>query len=164
MPMFLVERPLAAPYKCKSCGGVTKKWYIDTGTLEEFYGAVYYCNECFTHMANLAGFLSIEQSEVLQKGLEELTTKYNVLVEYYNELMERGPREIRPVNSVFNRIVTYNPAQLRVLEDTEPSNEPVQSGTTLVDTREERPPDNSEDSTVADVSDSKQKPTGFRFG
>jgi len=161
--MFLVKTPLAAPHKCKCCGGASKSWYVDTGSLEEFYGAVYYCNECFTHMANLAGFLSVEQSNELQKTLGNLTDSYNELLDAYNELRERDPREIRSGHSEFHRIAADSSAQLRLLEDPKSSDEPVQSGTTLVDRRKKRPADNSKDSAVGELSGSKSERPGIRI-
>jgi len=163
MPMFLMKVPLAAPHKCKSCGGVSKDWYIDTGSQEEFYGAVYYCNECFTHMANLAGFLSIEQSDKLQETLSNLTDNFNNLLDAYNELRERDPREIRLGHSEFNRISTDNLAQLRLLEGPKLSNEPVQSGTIVMDRRKKRSSDSSEDSEVGELSGSKSAKPPIKF-
>lgn len=65
--MKLVETPHALPGSCKACGSGSKPPYIDTETSEEFHGAVYYCHECAGQIAQLLGFLSPTQSEVLIK-------------------------------------------------------------------------------------------------
>ena len=54
----IVKQPSALPHCCKLCGGGanSKEWFVDTGSYEEFYGAIYYCNECFNYMATLAGY------------------------------------------------------------------------------------------------------------
>lgn len=58
MSICVTTKPSAIPYQCKLCGGSanTKEWFLDTGSYEEFFGAIYYCNECFGYMAQVAGF------------------------------------------------------------------------------------------------------------
>lgn len=67
------EAPHRDPGKCKGCGAgsiTEREWWIDTGTYEDFYGQVYYCNICFTEMCNLVGFISSDQYTELEKELE----------------------------------------------------------------------------------------------
>lgn len=65
-----VDTPARMPAKCKGCGAgslTERKWWIDTGTIEEFYGRVYYCNICFTEFVNLVGYYSPEQVAELEQ-------------------------------------------------------------------------------------------------
>jgi len=65
-----VDSPHRSPAKCKGCGAgslVERKWWIDTGTIEEYYGRVYYCNICFTEFVNLVGYYSPEQVAELEQ-------------------------------------------------------------------------------------------------
>lgn len=72
--MQIVETPTVLPGCCRVCGGASKPWYLDLGTSEEFYGAVYYCNECLAEMARLAGYMTPEDRQKQEARIEELTT------------------------------------------------------------------------------------------
>lgn len=88
-----IETPVAAPGCCKCCGSATKKFYIDTGTQEEFYGAVYYCCECIGEMANLAGFVSpIANFETLEllEGLYNERQAYQAVVKDFIDVARRN--------------------------------------------------------------------------
>jgi hypothetical protein len=70
MLILIVDKPTAMPAKCRICSvgsDSDREWWIDTGVMEEWYGAVYYCSTCLTQMANMAGFLSIEQAAELDR-------------------------------------------------------------------------------------------------
>lgn len=63
---------LPVPGKCKRCGSVDMdRLYLDTGVQEEFYGAVLFCNLCFSEMAALFGFISSEKANELKTKVEE---------------------------------------------------------------------------------------------
>lgn len=75
MPELAILRPtdyggLPAPGKCKLCGSVSKELYLDTGSHEEFYGAVLYCVQCMAHMASLLGFISGDKANELKLQAE----------------------------------------------------------------------------------------------
>jgi hypothetical protein len=67
----IVETILVAPGVCRVCGGVNKDWYVDFGYNEEFYGAVYFCNECVGAMAAACGFLTPAEKINLELELTE---------------------------------------------------------------------------------------------
>lgn len=72
MDFKVVETPQALPGVCRACGGASKDWYLDTGHSEEYYGAVYYCNECISYIADLCGFLIPAKKEALDLEIEDL--------------------------------------------------------------------------------------------
>lgn len=73
--MFIrvVEQPTIAPAQCKMCSASTlseREYWLDTGTMEEFYGAVYYCNTCIEEIGSLCGFLPPKAATRLKERLE----------------------------------------------------------------------------------------------
>lgn len=77
----VVDVPLAAPGKCRVCGGVSKDWYVDLQYNEEYYGAVYYCCECISHLAKVCGFLVPAEKDILECKLEAAEIEaYNLRV------------------------------------------------------------------------------------
>lgn len=73
--MEIVTTPQALPGCCFICGSATRKYYIDTGRSLDFHGAVYFCSECLTEIAHLAGFLSPEASNKLKIEFSKLETQ-----------------------------------------------------------------------------------------
>lgn len=72
MEIAVVETLTALPASCKICGGADKEWYLDTGTQEEYYGAVVYCNECVAHIAEVCGFLPPQRLKLLEREIDDL--------------------------------------------------------------------------------------------
>jgi hypothetical protein len=52
----LLERPLAIPGKCVTCGAVDRP-VIDTGWNIDYYGVVYFCTFCLTEVATVIGMV-----------------------------------------------------------------------------------------------------------
>lgn len=73
--MELVEYPQALPGSCKICGSATKSPFIDTGSYEEFHGAIYYCHECAGQFARLLGFLHPDEFKALTEEKERLVVE-----------------------------------------------------------------------------------------
>lgn len=59
-----VRFPELVPGSCRVCGSAQKGPYLDTGHLEEFYGSVYYCAECFHEMALMMGYVKVDDEKV----------------------------------------------------------------------------------------------------
>lgn len=73
---------MVPPASCKICSASSlseREYWIDTGTSEEFYGAVYYCCICFEEMARDAGLLS-------RKDSDRIKEKYDYALERIREL------------------------------------------------------------------------------
>lgn len=95
--MELTHNPVALPGSCYFCPGSVRPWYIDTQCQVEYHGAMYICNECLTHMAHLAGYVTPEEAEDLkinlafaQKNEYELHVQVDALEKAINELTRAG--------------------------------------------------------------------------
>jgi hypothetical protein len=90
----LVSEPVAQPSQCKACGAGSlsegREWWMDTGTIEEFYGHVYYCSVCFTQMADLANFMGPAKRRALESQVEDAIRELTELKEYLDALSTLG--------------------------------------------------------------------------
>lgn len=59
--MRVTDTPAALPACCIFCPGSVRRRYIDTGLQEDFYGAVYICEECVLAMGRMLGMKSEEE-------------------------------------------------------------------------------------------------------
>ncbi len=110
------------PGSCRTCGSARKGIYLDTGHLEEFYGSVYYCWECFHEMATKMGYVKpdfIEAQELEIQNLRDEIFSYKQLVEGYGRVFDG----LDSINS--NPI--FNPPEHPVLV----SNEQVDEGPSI---------------------------------
>lgn len=89
MGLELTHSPQALPGCCKLCGSASRAPFIDTGSSEEFHGAVYYCSECVGAMASLMGYISSERAEFLEGALKEAEAE-NILLKLQVENLERA--------------------------------------------------------------------------
>lgn len=92
MGAFSIMKPtnpggLPAPGICKSCGSSTKESYLDTGTQENDYGAILYCDECVNHFATMFGYISVEKAEEI-KSLAEKQFLQNVSLHEENRSLK----------------------------------------------------------------------------
>lgn len=88
----LLDSPQAAPGSCKYCGSSSRQLFIDTGTHEEFHGRVYICvDECLREMVQLTGFITPEQSIILNQRLNEALT-----------IIEQREKTIRGMEQIIN--------------------------------------------------------------
>lgn len=83
-----VESPVALPGSCRCCGSATKRLYLDTGIQEEFYGAVYYCIDCFGDMAQTMGFITPVAGIELLETLRNLYAEREAVKSVVKELSE----------------------------------------------------------------------------
>lgn len=68
---------LLAPSHCYLCGTCNeKRKYVDFGMQVEFYGAVYFCNECFANAATAVDYVHVDGLNSLEEQLENLTASY----------------------------------------------------------------------------------------
>ncbi len=79
--MRITDSPEALPGSCKLCGSGTKAPFIDFGLSEEFYGAWYLCEECYSEGARLLGYLPPVEALALEtKYIALLEEKFQLLV------------------------------------------------------------------------------------
>lgn len=69
--MRVVGIPQALPSQCRFCGSATREKYLDTEISEEFYGAWYFCEECFAGAAHMMGYLPLRTTEKLVRDNED---------------------------------------------------------------------------------------------
>ena len=81
------ERSLPLPGTCKACGSSTKEIYLDTGTQEEFYGAILYCHECVGYFASLFGFIHPDKALELRTIVEKSYADNVILSERNKQLL-----------------------------------------------------------------------------
>lgn len=69
---YLVERPQASPGCCTICGySGPDRSYLDPRLDFEFYGSVYFCNECMASMAEMMGFIEPAAARTLELRVQE---------------------------------------------------------------------------------------------
>jgi|KBSMisStaDraftv2_1062788.scaffolds.fasta_scaffold08400_11 hypothetical protein len=78
----ILEKPMAPPACCKICGAASdseREYWVDTGTWEEFYGAVYYCAVCFEEIAALVGLIPTKEANRIKGQLEDARSEIREL-------------------------------------------------------------------------------------
>lgn len=86
-----VDFPENMPGSCRVCGSANKGEYLDTGHLEEFYGSVYYCHECFNEMATIMGYIKPDTMTMLEDFIAELQADNQALrltIEGYGKVFD----------------------------------------------------------------------------
>ena len=84
------------PGQCKLCGAADKEWYLDTGSYEQFYGAIYYCCECISEML----ITTQQDSEVAKLGLK-ISLLNAVIEKLHADVKERDDALKFIINSEF---------------------------------------------------------------
>ncbi len=139
----IVEVPSALPGSCKCCGSASKKFYIDTGTQEEFYGAVYYCNDCMGEMAELAGYVTPIANLKIVEMLEELLAEREDTLTKVEEV----------INAVSNGLKFDNPSVTNdhLLETVRSLKQKLSRGTSELGEGTGTPPESSNDEGMAEL-------------
>lgn len=91
-----LEKPIHHPHLCFNCRAdstSSRKWFIDTGNEAEWEGVIYFCDSCFTDMAQTVGFLTKEQSDILLgeqmhqiESYTKLLAKFEHLEDVWNNI------------------------------------------------------------------------------
>ena len=68
-----------APGKCCVCGGSEKEFFVDFGFQLDFYGSVYFCNDCILEVANVLDYHGPHQWKMVKDLNEELRAENNSL-------------------------------------------------------------------------------------
>ena len=98
----VVETALMPPGVCRVCGGASKPWYIDFGYNEEYYGAVYYCNECIAAMAEACGFLPPAARRIVEEKIQDLESR-NFDLQVRTDGLEKALDGLRSAGFVVSR-------------------------------------------------------------
>lgn len=97
----VVTTLVALPGKCRMCGSGNKDWYFDTGYSEEYWGAVYYCCDCVTDIANKCNFLTPGVKRLLEDKIDRISD------ENFQQLKQLASlRKVRDGINSFNDSVT----------------------------------------------------------
>lgn len=93
----VLDNPVLAPGICCLCGsaGDGKRKFIDFGKQLDWFGAVYFCTECFREVAEASDFVPVADFDKLHDELRglwvkyrQLETKYAPFEEAINNVME----------------------------------------------------------------------------
>lgn len=102
----VINTPVAAPGVCCLCGtsGGDDRTFVDFGKQLDWYGAVYFCNFCFTEVSQALNFIPVAKYSELHTEFRELLVKYNQLkarFEVINSALRNGldNEYIEPSNS-----------------------------------------------------------------
>lgn len=90
----LLDYPMAFPAKCAICGSGTKK-VVDFGLDIEFYGVVYFCEECVGTIAAVSGYAKPVEREypLAEVEREEYERVRNILDSVCRILNDYGVME-----------------------------------------------------------------------
>jgi hypothetical protein len=103
----VVDVPEALPGQCYFCGSASKEKYLDFGTSQEFYGALYGCNECMFAAAKLLGFLSPIEVETLVREHRERSEALSILQIQHQALEEAMQNLVVAGFGNKDKMVTY---------------------------------------------------------
>lgn len=82
MPFTKVQPPLlkepACCRMCRAAADYQRKWFVDLEYIEDYWGAVYYCNLCFDELATAAGY-------TVDSKLDEYRESYLSTLEEYQD-------------------------------------------------------------------------------
>lgn len=72
MEITKVQVPSSSPMCCRRCSGLAdRQWFLDLGYIEEFWGAVYYCDICFREMAEPANYMTVARHDARMEKLQD---------------------------------------------------------------------------------------------
>lgn len=69
------ENPTALPGSCGLCGAADKEYYVDFKLDFEFYGVLYFCDECVAETARVCGFAKPEEVAAVLEKVSETTAE-----------------------------------------------------------------------------------------
>lgn len=109
----LLDLPVAAPGVCALCGSANKP-VIDFGKQLDWYGAVYFCQDCIREVAEAIGYIPIEPFQKLNEDHRKLIVENDRLVSHIHKLKE-------------TLSVLFSGNECNCKSDTEPSNSELPS-------------------------------------
>lgn len=85
MRVQVIKTPIASPGTCVLCGtsGDEKRTFIDFGKQLDWYGAIYFCNECIREVSLAIGYIPVDGFDQLHNDYRKLSIEYDQLVERY---------------------------------------------------------------------------------
>ena len=83
----LLDSPVAAPGVCALCGSANKP-VVDFGKQLDWYGAVYFCQDCIREVSEVIGFVPIEPFQKLNEEYRKLIVENDRLVSQIQKLKE----------------------------------------------------------------------------
>lgn len=85
----VVEQPSALPGCCFLCRAAStdRKWFVDVGLQEEFYGAVYLCNACITEISETVGWSTPDRTDDFIFEIATLREQNDMLRDQIRALM-----------------------------------------------------------------------------
>lgn len=170
----IVSTLTALPGECFFCGSSDRKFYLETGIDVEFVGALYIClDECVREFANVAGFLSAQQS----KSLRETNVTLSLRVEEQTRkivALERVVDELRNANSIIvsSDDITVDSDGSDSANEADVSGQPdgtqeeLRKGPSELSTGEGETPESSNDEGVGELRSSERstEPIEFEWG
>lgn len=87
--VLVIDTPVAAPGVCSLCGtaGGDGRKFIDFGKQLDWYGAVYFCETCFTEMAEALGLIPVAKYDELHLSYRALNIEHDKVVEKFGRLL-----------------------------------------------------------------------------
>lgn len=156
--MFLTDTPAALPNCCIFCPGSVRRRYIDTTLQQEFYGAVFICEECVTSMAQMFGMATQGQVEVT---LDDMRTHEDEIFELRRKLAAAEEAVRGLTGMLFADRDPGSPGEFRL--DDRSVDEESPGGTDSLGTGAGTPPEPLHDEGVAVVSDDADSPQSFNL-
>lgn len=83
----LLDTPVAAPGVCALCGSANKR-VVDFGKQLDWYGAVYFCEDCIREIAEAIGFIPVDPLTKLNNEHRELRIQTDQLRSQIKSLKE----------------------------------------------------------------------------
>lgn len=155
MEVAVLDSPQAAPARCYYCGGSSKSSYLDTGIQIEFYGALYFCNECMEFLSQKMGYINPDYAKDLEaKNLylihenEELKRKLDSLLNAFKELQGVIQVDLDTDSFLNNPLNNY----FGLSESSDPIDGESQEGTRELVTGEKGPSEQTSIEGMADLS------------
>ena len=82
----LIHSPLMLPNQCGGCGTTEiKNGWVDTGLTYEFYGNLYFCENCISEMAGIYG---LKKPVILENRISELSQENLALKKKLEEITQ----------------------------------------------------------------------------
>jgi len=91
-PLYVEDIPTLSPGQCRRCFATgDRKWFLNMGYTEEFYGNVYYCSDCIAEMSNFIETATrLPRIYELREALKEANDRNSNLVGLYDRLLDSG--------------------------------------------------------------------------